>query len=264
MEIDETKNIRMVLRYDGTRFHGWQSQAENSTIQDILEEKIRIILGEPVRLLGAGRTDAGVHALHQVCHFHTRSSLNPESLRKGLNSLLPSDIFISLAEYAPRDFHSRYCASSKVYEYRILNRPEPDPFTRFYTWHIRFPLDAPEMSKCMPILVGQNDFSSFMSSGSSVRSPVRRMMKAEMRSPAAGILLFEFQADGFLRHMVRNIVGTLVEVGKGRWDSGKFIGILQARDRRLAGPKAPAQGLFLKMIYYDEVERAPSTLLTEA
>jgi len=264
MELGETKNIKMVLRYDGTRFHGWQSQAEGSTIQDILEEKIRIILEEPVRVIGAGRTDAGVHALHQVCHFHARSNLHPESLRKGLNSLLPPDILISRAEYAPPDFHSRYSTTSKVYEYRIHNRPERDPFARFYTWHIPHALDVSEMSRCLPMLIGRQDFSSFMSSGSSVRSPVRRMIKAEMNSPAEGFLNFEFQADGFLRHMVRNIMGTVVEVGKGRRNSGRFYEILQARDRRLAGPKAPAQGLFLKMIYYDEVERAPSTLLTEA
>jgi tRNA pseudouridine38-40 synthase len=257
--MEERRNIRMVLRYDGTRFHGWQSQAEDCTIQDIIEEKIRLMTGEPVRLLGAGRTDAGVHALHQVCHFYTQSRLDPETLRKGLNSLLPPDIFISRAEYVPPDFHSRYSATSKVYEYRILNRPEPDPFTRFYTWHISSPLDLPEMKKCLPLLSGEHDFSSFMSSGSSVRTPVRRMMKAEIHSCAEGLLFFEFQADGFLRHMVRNIVGTVVEVGKGRWDSGKFLEIFQARDRRLAGAKAPAQGLFLKMVYYDE-ERASESL----
>lgn len=250
-DMDETKNIRMVLRYDGTRFHGWQSQAEDSTIQDLMEEKIRLILNEPVRLMAAGRTDAGVHALYQVCHFHTRSRLNPESLRRGLNSLLPPDIFISRAEYVSTNFHSRYSATYKVYEYRILNSPEPDPFTRYYSWHIPSSLDLPEMNKCLSLLIGEHDFSSFMSSGSSVRSPIRRMMKAEMHCPGAGLLFFEFQADGFLRHMVRNIVGTVVEVGKGRCDSVKFLEIIQARDRRLAGAKAPAQGLFLKRVYYE-------------
>lgn len=249
--MDERKNIRMVLQYDGTRFHGWQSQAEESTIQDIMEEKIRLMIGEAVRLTAAGRTDAGVHALNQVCHFHTKSRLDPESLRRGLNSLLPPDIFISRAEYVSPDFHARYSATSKVYEYRILNRPAPDPFARFHTWHIPSPLDLHEMSKCMALLEGEHDFSSFMSSGSSVRSPVRRMMQAEIRSPGESLLFFEFQADGFLRHMIRNIVGTVVAVGKGRWHSEKFLEIFQERDRRLAGVKAPAQGLFLKRVYYE-------------
>ncbi len=242
----------MALRYDGTCYRGWQSQTGAGTIQDILEEKIRLMTGGPVRVIGAGRTDAGVHALHQVCHFHTPSRLDAESLRRGLNSLLPPDILVTAAEDAPPDFHARYSARCKVYEYRILNLPEPDPFLRHYAWHIPSPLDLPEIKKCLPLLLGEHDFSSFRSSGSSVRSPVRRMMKAEMYSPGGGLVVLEFQADGFLRHMVRNIVGTVVEVGKGRWDSGGFLEILTAKDRREAGVKAPAQGLFLKEVCYDD------------
>jgi tRNA pseudouridine38-40 synthase len=250
--MDESKNIRMALRYDGTNYRGWQSQAGAGTIQDILEEKIRLMTGAAVRVIAAGRTDAGVHALHQICHFRTPSNLNPESLRRGLNSLLPPDIFVSAAEYAPPDFHARYSAKNKAYEYRILNRPDPDPFLRLYTWHIPSALDLREMEKCLPPLLGEHDFSSFMSSGSRVRSPVRRMMRAEMGSPAEGLLYFEFQADGFLRHMVRNVVGTLVEVGKGRWNSDGFQEIFQARDRCEAGIKAPAQGLFLRSVFYED------------
>lgn len=245
-----SKNIRMVLRYDGTCYHGWQSQKSDPTIQDLLEEKIRLITTRPVRLLAAGRTDAGVHALHQVCHFHTESNLTPESLRAALNSMLPKDIYISMAEYAPPDFHARYSTVSKTYQYRLLNRVEPDPFLRFHTWHIPSPLNFKEMEKCLPPLVGQHDFSSFMSSGSSIRNPVRQMLEARMYPTSGDLLFLEFRADGFLRHMVRNLVGTLVEVGKGRWDFERFIEIFRAGDRRMAGIKAPAQGLFLKMVYY--------------
>jgi len=250
--LEDKKNIRMVLRYDGTRFLGWQSQRGGNTIQDILEEKILLMTGETVRLIAAGRTDAGVHALHQVCHFHTRSGLPPEILHRGLNSLLPPDIFISRVEYAPPDFHARYSVKSKVYEYRLLNRPDPDPFLRFHTWHIPFPLNLPEMEKCLAPLSGEHDFSSFMSSGSNVRDASRYLMKAEIQAAEDGLLVMNFQANGFLRHMVRNLVGTLVEVGKGRRNPEEFLQIFQARDRRLAGAKAPAHGLFLKMVYYDE------------
>ncbi|MBN1106287.1 MAG: tRNA pseudouridine(38-40) synthase TruA [Deltaproteobacteria bacterium] len=249
--MQETKNIRLALQYDGSRYHGWQRQKGDITIQELLEEKIRILTGEQATVTGAGRTDAGVHALHQVCNFLTRSRLDPQSFHRALNSLLPPDIHIDHAETAPLDFHARFSARSKLYEYRVLNRPERDPFLRAYTWHVPSELDLSEMQKCLPPLLGRRDFSSFMASGSRVTDPVREMTKAEVKRSAEGLLIFLFEADGFLRHMVRNIVGTLVEVGKGRWDSGGFRKILQARDRRLAGIKAPARGLFLKRVRYD-------------
>jgi tRNA pseudouridine38-40 synthase len=248
---EETKNIRLVLQYDGSRYHGWQRQKGDLTIQELLEDKIRLITGEPVTVAASGRTDAGVHALHQVCSFLTRSRLDPPAFHRALNSLLPPDIHIDHAEAAPLEFHARYSARSKIYEYRVLNRPEPDPFQRAYTWHVPSELDLSEMERCIPTLLGRQDFSSFMASGSTVTDPVREMKRAEMDRPADGLLIFLFEADGFLRHMVRNIVGTLVEVGKGRWDSSGFQKILQARDRRSAGVRAPAQGLFLKKVRYD-------------
>jgi tRNA pseudouridine38-40 synthase len=249
--MSETRNIRMILRYDGTHYLGWQSQRGGNTIQDILEERIRRITGEQVRLIAAGRTDTGVHALHQVCHFHARSELAPESLRRGLNSLLPADILVSKIEYAPPDFHARYSVRSKLYEYRLLNRQDPDPFLRFHTWHVPSPLNLSEIERCMSLLVGEHDFSSFMSSGSGVRDAVRHLMKAEIQASEGGLLFMSFQADGFLRHMVRNLVGTLVEVGKGRRDAEGFLEIFRAEDRRVAGVRAPAHGLFLKMVFYE-------------
>lgn len=245
------KNIRLILAYDGSRYHGWQRQKNAQTIQGVLEDGIQRMTGQPATLIASGRTDAGVHALHQVCHFNTRSDISPESFQRGLNSLVPPDIFIREAAYASPDFHARYGAKSKTYEYRILNRRQPDVFLRFYSWHIRVGLNVDEMKKCLNLLPGRRDFSSFRSSGSGNIDPVRDMTRAEIRTSEGGLLCLLFEADGFLRHMVRNVVGTIVDVGLGKMDAEDFGKILVARDRREAGIKAPAQGLFLKMVRYD-------------
>ena len=245
------KNIRFILAYDGSRYHGWQRQKNAQTIQGVLEDGIQRMTGQPATLIASGRTDAGVHALHQVCHFMTRSDILPESFRRGLNSLVRPDIFIREATYVPLDFHARYGAKSKTYEYRILNRRQPDIFLRFYSWHIRVKLDMDEMKKCLSLLPGRRDFSSFRSSGSGNIDPVREMTRAEIRTSEGGLLYLLFEAEGFLRHMVRNVVGTLVDVGLGKMDAEDFGKILESRDRREAGIKAPAQGLFLKMVRYE-------------
>ncbi|MFH1351159.1 MAG: tRNA pseudouridine(38-40) synthase TruA [Pseudomonadota bacterium] len=248
--MNEKKNIRLILAYDGSRYHGWQRQKGMPTIQEEVETCIHKIINEPVKLIASGRTDAGVHALYQVCHFMTLSNIAPESLKRGLNALLPDEIFIKEAEYCPLNFHSRYNTKSKTYEYRILNRMEPDVFRRSYVWHIRRPLDLHEMKRCCFILLGKHDFSSFRSTGSGNLNPVREMMRSEIHGPAEDILNFVFEANGFLRHMVRNIVGTIVEVGRGRIGSQEFMKIFESRDRRMAGMKAPSQGLFLTMVRY--------------
>ena len=244
------KNIRLILEYDGSLYHGWQRQKGESTIQGIMEDCIQMMTKDPVKLIASGRTDAGVHALNQVCHFITRSRIDPESFKRGLNSLLPDDIVIKRAEYVPIDFHSRYHAKSKTYEYRILNQAEPNTFLRNYTWHIRDKLYLVEMERCLSLLEGKHDFTSFKSSGSGNMNPVRKMMRAEVLGPEEGIIRLIFEADGFLRHMVRNIVGTVFEVGRGRIDFDRFSEIFQAKDRCMAGIKAPPQGLFLKEVRY--------------
>ena len=216
----------------------------------MIEERIRVITGEFSPLVASGRTDAGVHALGQVCHFATDSSIATEALRKGLNSLLPEDILIKDVQEAPAHFHARYSAKSKLYEYRILNRPQPDPFLRLYSWHVPFPLDRKAMKECLNLLQGKRDFSSFMSSGSENANPTRVMMLADLQFEN-GILRFLFEADGFLRHMVRNIVGTLVEVGEGKRDPEGFEKILESRDRQKAGVKSPPQGLYLVRVRYE-------------
>lgn len=247
----DRRNIKLVLQYDGTNYHGWQRQKNALTIQAVVEERIQVLTREQVTVIASGRTDAGVHALHQVCHFFTHSDMDAESIRRGLNSLLPEDIFVQQAEQAHQDFHARYSVKSKTYEYRILNREQPDLFLRNYAWHMGWKLDRTAMEACVSLLKGRHDFSSFRSSGSDNLNPVRVMIRSEIHeSPDQGLIRFIFEADGFLRHMVRNIVGTVVEVGTGRIDAEEFSNILKARDRKKAGINAPPQGLFLTMVQY--------------
>ena len=248
--MEEKRNIRLILEYDGSRYHGWQRQKGAPTIQGIIEDRLQMMVQEPVTLIALGRTDAGVHALNQVCNFITESKVDPESIKRGLNSLLPDDICIKEAEHVPVDFHSRYNAKSKTYEYRILNQTLPNLFLRFYTWHIREELDLEEMGKCVSLLRGKHDFSAFRSSGSGNINPVRDMIRAELHSHEVGTVHLIFEANGFLRHMVRNIVGTIVEVGQRRRGFDQFAEIFRSKDRRMAGIKAPPQGLFLTMARY--------------
>jgi tRNA pseudouridine38-40 synthase len=244
------KNIRMILAYDGSRYFGWQRQREDPTLQGVLEQAIQRLTGRFTPLIGSGRTDAGVHAAHQVCHFKTCSEIPPEPLRKGLNALTPGDIYIKGADCVPLDFHARFSAKSKTYEYTVLNRPDPDVFLRTYAWHVSHRLDMDAMKACMARLEGKHDFTSFRSSGSGNLNPVREMIRAELHRADEGRLRFVFEANGFLRHMVRNIVGTVVEVGRGRLTDVEFVEIFLAKDRRLAGIKAPAHGLCLTMVKY--------------
>ncbi len=247
----ENKNIRLILQYEGTNYHGWQYQKNGLSIQEILEEKLALIIKSKIKLHGSGRTDAGVHALYQVANFISDTKIQPNSIKMALNSLLPDDINILMAEYVSPEFHSRYSAKRKTYEYRILNRPESDVFLRRFTWHIKESLDLAEMGKCLSILVGTHDFSSFRSSGSANVNPVREMFRAGLSErDQDGIIRLTFEASGFLRHMVRNLVGTIVDAGKGKITDAEFKKILDSHDRKRAGARAPAQGLFLKMVEY--------------
>jgi tRNA pseudouridine38-40 synthase len=248
----EKRKIKLTLSYDGSNYHGWQRQKNGLTIQEILEQKIGMMSGESITVIGSGRTDAGVHAQGQVCHFVTQSTIPVEAFSRGLNSLLPDDIRILKAEQVSEDFHARYSARSKVYEYRILNREEPDVFLRSYAWHIPRPLALAPMLKSLEMIRGEHDFSSFRSTGSSNRNPVRKIIRTEIRSSGKDTLAVVLEADGFLRHMVRNIVGTLVDVGLGKLSESGFLNILEARDRKEAGIKAPPGGLFLMSVNYGE------------
>jgi tRNA pseudouridine38-40 synthase len=245
------RNFKLTLEYDGSPYHGWQRQLGVLTIQEVLESRLEIILGEPIRARASGRTDAGVHARGQVVNFYGHTSLAPEDLQRGLNSLLPSDIVVLHAEEVAHAFHSRFSAVGKIYEYRILNRAAPSALERQFAWHIRRPLERLAMSQCLAIIVGRHDFSAFMASGSPVTSTERHLYQAAIEAPDAHHLVFRFEANGFLRHMVRNLVGTLVEVGKGKLAPEDFSGILASKDRRQAGMTAPAHGLYLVSVRYE-------------
>ena len=244
------RTIKLVVEYDGTHYLGWQVQPKGSTIQEVLQEKLFSLTGERVHLMGSGRTDAGVHALGQVAHFKTKSLLDPQTIQRALNGLLPSDIVIQSVVEVDEGFHARRSSKSKVYEYRILNRNLRSAFHKGYAWHIPQKLNLKEMKKATRQLIGEHDFASFQSVGSPQKTTFRKVNRAEWRLGRDGFLRFEIEANGFLKQMVRAIVGTLVEVGKGKIRSKAFRRVLDSKDRSKAGPTAPAHGLFLKEVKY--------------
>jgi tRNA pseudouridine38-40 synthase len=244
------RTIKLTIEYDGTHYLGWQVQPRGLTLQGVLQEKLSSLTGEKIDLLGSGRTDAGVHALAQVAHFKTKSRLDVQTIQRALNSLLPSDMVIQKVEEVDEDFHARKQSKSKTYEYRILNRNIRSAFHRGYAWHIPQTLNIREMKKATRSLMGEHDFSSFRSVGSPKKTAVRKVTRAEWKRGRDGLLRFEIEANGFLKQMVRAIVGTLIEVGKGKIASEDFQRILDSRDRKQAGPTAPAHGLFLKEVKY--------------
>ena len=239
-----------MIEYEGTHYLGWQVQPNGQTIQGVIQDCLKRLTGEPLQLIGSGRTDAGVHALGQVAHFKTESRMDANTFQRALNSLLPKDIVIRRAEEVEAEFHARRSAKSKVYEYRILNRTTPPAIDRQYIWYIPQKLNLDEMKKATHSLVGEHDFSAFRSVGSSARSSVRNILQADWKRGKGGHLRFEIEATGFLKQMVRAIVGTLVEVGRGKISAQEFKRILDSKDRKEAGPTAPARGLFLKEVKY--------------
>lgn len=243
------RTLKLVLEYDGSNYCGWQVQEHEPTVQGVLEQALAKILGQRVRVQGAGRTDAKVHALGQVASVGTASTLPTETLRSALNSVLPRDVVVHQVQEVPPDFHARYSAEGKTYTYRILNRSVRSPLRLRYVWHVARPLDIERMTEAMGALVGRHDFSSFRAAGSEVQSSVRTITALSLDRQEDEIVL-RCSANGFLRHMVRNIVGTLVEVGSGRRAPQDMKRILAARDRRLAGVTAPPQGLYLVKVQY--------------
>jgi tRNA pseudouridine38-40 synthase len=244
------RNIRLLLEYDGTRYHGWQRQAEALTIQQTIEEALARLTREPITLIGSGRTDAGVHALGQVASFRTTSTIPLKAFHDGLNSMLPPDIAVLEAAEVPPEFHARKSAMAKTYTYRILNRANRSPLHRHSAWWISRPLDLAAMEKATAALLGSHDFTAFKASGSDNHNPVREILASAWRAGEGGWLNFTITATGFLRGMVRSLVGTMVEVGRGKAPPERLAELLVTRARHLVGPTAPPQGLYLVEVFY--------------
>ena len=261
-------NIKLLIEYDGTNYHGWQRQSSpnreagdlHQTIQGTIEDVLSGIIKHPAKAVAAGRTDAGVHATGQVMHFKTTLQISESSWVKAINSLLPADIVVRKAEYVFEDFHARFDAKSKVYTYFILNSALPSAFQRNYVWHIKQPLNISLIREASQYLIGHHDFSSFRASDCGAKSPVKTLDRIEVENQSgtefnsvpsdAHVVILTFEARSYLQHMVRNIVGTLAEVGRGKFSPTDIKTILEKKDRRYAGPIAPPQGLYLSEVRY--------------
>ncbi len=245
------RNIKLILEYDGTNYHGWQSQQGSGmpTIQDAIEAALRKLTKEDIRTVSSGRTDAGVHALGHVANFPTESRIPAEAWAPALNSLLPADIRILASEEAGPDFHARFSARGKQYRYLVLARRAPSALRRNHAWHVDRKLNLAAMQRAAQHLVGKHDFSAFRSAGCSAKSPVRKLTALDVRKKG-DVVEFTLEADAFLMHMARNIVGTLIEAGLGRFSSDDVKRMLRSRDRSAAGRTAPAHGLYLVTVFY--------------
>jgi tRNA pseudouridine38-40 synthase len=242
-------NIKLTVEYDGTRYCGWQSQANGESIQSVLERAISTFLRNPTRISGSGRTDAGVHALGQVANFFADKEIDPYRIRRALNALTPNDITIKTVEIVPDSFDARRDGRSRIYEYHILNRPTRSPFYLNRAWHLHEPLDIQAIREAIPCLIGEHDFSSFRSADCDAAHPTRTVYRSLLEQRGE-LLVYTIEATAFLRHMVRNIVGTLLEVGNGLRTAQSFAELLEARDRNKAGQTAPACGLYLMEVKY--------------
>ncbi|MCC5831682.1 MAG: tRNA pseudouridine(38-40) synthase TruA [Chlamydiales bacterium] len=240
---------RFTLSYDGTDYVGWQIQPNGRSIQGLLEEALKTLLGEKTRVYGAGRTDAGAHALEQSAHFLSEAELDCEQALRSLNGMLPYDIRLLQLFPAPETFHAQYSAVGKDYHYHLWLGPTISPFVRRYRHQIGYPLDLKRMNLAAQEFVGTHDFATFANLGSSVKTTVRTIKRLDIIEQEGGVRL-EFQGDGFLYKMVRNIVGTLIEVASGRREFQEICALLEAKDRRAAGIAAPARGLFLVRVHY--------------
>ena len=244
------RNFKMVVEYDGTSYCGWQRQENGISIQQVLEETIRLITCEKVTVIGSGRTDAGVHAINQVTSFRSDTRLPAEILSRAINGLLPQDIVVKALEEVAVDFHAQHDARGKVYVYRICNKRLRSALGRNYFWFIHHPLDLPLMEQAAQYLIGRHDFSSFCATGSHVKDRQRTVTDINIDRDEDGLLEITVEAQGFLKYMVRNIVGTLVEIGRGKRPPEEMKKIIDSRDRDIAGITAPARGLYLKEVKY--------------
>ncbi|HEY2905213.1 MAG TPA: tRNA pseudouridine synthase A [Vicinamibacterales bacterium] len=275
--------FKITLAYDGTEFVGWQRQANGVSIQGLIENALADLAGAPVAVAGAGRTDAGVHALGQVASFSLARAMDGASVVRALNATLPRSIRVLAATVVPSTFHARFAARSKTYRYRMFTGDVLDPFERSYVWHVPAALDVEAMRRAASQLEGTHDFAAFQAASADTRNTLKtvfasrvtgklsttedtedterdefpqfRREQTDLRVPrvlrGGDFITYEITGDGFLRHMVRTIVGSLVEIGRGRRDARWLGCVMESRDRRQAGPTAPAAGLFLVGVHYD-------------
>lgn len=252
MESEQTLRYKLLIAYDGTAYCGWQIQDTGITIQSIIENALAVVLRKSTDISGSGRTDSGVHARGQVAHFNTTAPLDLKKTLFSLNSLLPPDIRILSLEQVPKTFHSRFSAKEKTYHYHLHLDPVADPILFPYRYHILGKIDLDLLAKGINLFIGTHDFTSFANDatrGSAASDPVRTLTKFEIVEQPGGIRL-ELTGDGFLYKMVRNIVGTLLDVARGKTPLEEIPKILAAKDRRLAGAAAPPHGLFLMHVKY--------------
>jgi tRNA pseudouridine38-40 synthase len=253
------RNIRLTIAYDGTDFHGWQRQLKAPTIQSCLEAALEKIVGSAVKVVASGRTDAGVHATKQVANFKTSSPIPCPNLVQAINNMLPATVRVKEADEVPDEFHARYAVRSKTYRYRILQARVCSPFIARFVYHYPYPLDRGRMAEAARLIEGRHDFASFAGACAahedvrleSSPSTEREIFTSHIFWRARTLILgYQVCGNGFLHHMVRNIVGTLIEVGRGTLEPGDMARILEACNRALAGPTAPAQGLCLMGVEY--------------
>ena len=251
---------KLTIEYKGTNYYGWQKQPDLPTIQGELEKAITAFCGQNAEVVCAGRTDAGVHARGQVAHVDLdafKKPMGPFEIAKAINAhLIPQPISVVYVEEVADDFHARFAAKNKLYVYRIINRQAPLTFDKELAWYVKRPLDAVAMHEAAQSLLGTHDFSTFRDSECQAKNPVRTLDRLDVQSfqTAEGTqeILIEAEAQSFLHHMVRNLVGTLALVGEGKWDEARINDALQAKDRTKGGPTAPADGLYLVRIDYPD------------
>jgi len=245
-------SFKITLAYDGGPFVGWQRQAAGASIQGLIEDALRELDGQDVAVVGAGRTDAGVHAYGQVASFTLVRETPADVVVRSLNHKLPAEIRVRSAEEVPDSFHARFDATSKTYRYHLWNGDVMNPFQRAYAWHVPGLLDVGAMSEAAACVVGRHDFAAFQTAGGAPGPTERVMTRSSIAGGQDGLVAYDIEGEGFLRHMVRAIVGTLMEIGRGRRSPAWMHDVIASRDRALAGQTAPPHGLFLVHVGYGE------------
>lgn len=243
----------MLITYDGSNYGGWQVQSNTLSIQGLIENALSITIKEPISIIGSSRTDAGVHALGQVAHFITKETLNTYKIQHSLNGILPKEIRILELHSVSDEFHARYSATGKTYHYHLHLHPVLDPFSRLYSWHIPHKIDLSFLMEAIPLFIGTKDFTSFANEahkGAASKNGIRTLKRIDVVEEPYGVRL-EFEGTGFLYKMVRNITGTLLDIAMGKITKQEIESIFTSKDRKMAGKAAPAQGLFLVKIDYE-------------